>query len=612
VKFAPGANAEAREAAAARIGGKRLIEYGLVPGLTLVSKGDPRLSLRQAMQALREQGGVEYVEPDYTVQMLAVPNDPSYPGQWGMANILAPTAWDLVSGAPGVIVAVLDSGIDFTHTDLAGNIWINPREIDGNGFDDDGDGFVDDVLGWDFVNRDNLPLDALGHGTHVAGVIGAMGNNGVGVAGVCWDVRLMAVKVLDDTGAGPISATIAGLNYAVARGARVANVSWGTTNYSRALYDAIAGARDYGTLVVAAAGNGGSDALGDNNDVLPFYPDSYNLDNVIAVAAIDSANKKTVSSNYGANSVDLGAPGKAIFSTYPNNSYRNADGTSTAAPHVAGTAALVWAAHPEWSQPADYLKVREQILVTARSISSLSNKTVTGGTLDTGSAVTRALHPLAAPTGLAGTAASNSVALAWADTGTEWQYHVERSADAGSSWTRIATLKLNTQAYTDTGLQAGTTYKYRVQGANSWGVSAYSTVLTVTTAGERPKMHVQSLTLTLSTAGNKTTGRAAIQINNASDVGVASATVSGTWTITRPGVAPGTTAASGTTGPAGTVALSSPSVSACPTGTVFAFTVSGVAHFTYSYNASASHMTTGARPLDFGPATAAPAVVFSE
>jgi subtilisin family serine protease len=595
VKFAAGVNAEDREAAAARIGGKRLIEYGLVPGLTVVSKGNHQLSLGQAMQALREQPGVEYVEPDYPVEMLATPNDPSYASQWGMANILAPTAWDLVSGAPGVTVAVLDSGIDFTHLDLAGNIWVNPGEIDGNGLDDDGDGFVDDVVGWDFVNNDNVPYDPLGHGTHVAGVIGATGNNALGVAGVCWDVQMLAVKVLDDTGAGPISATIAGLNYAVARGARVANASWGTTNFSQALYDAIASARDYGTLLVAAAGNGGSDVVGDNNDVLPYYPASYNLDNVIAVAAIDSTSKKTVFSNYGVNSVDLGAPGKAIYSTYPNNSYMNADGTSTATPHVAGTAALVWAAHPEWSQPADYLKVREQILVTARSISSLSNKTVTGATLDTGSAVTRALYPLTTPTGLAGTASSNSVALVWADTGTEWQYNVERSADGGSTWTGIASLKLNTQAYTDTGLQAATTYKYRVQGANSWGMSAYSTVLTVTTTGGTPKMHVQTLTVTLTTASGKTTGKAAIQINNASDVGLASATVSGTWTITKPGVAPSTTTASGVTGTTGTVTLSSPSVSSCPTGTVFTFTVTGVTKTGYVYDPSASHITTASK-----------------
>jgi subtilisin family serine protease len=595
VKFAAGVDAEQREAVVARIGGRRLIEYGLVPGLTAVSKGNRTMSLGQAMQVLGEEGGVEYVEPDYTVEMLATPNDPSYASQWGMVNILAPAAWDVVRGAPGVLVAVLDSGVDFTHPDLAGNCWVNPREIDSNKADDDRDGFVDDLRGWDFVNKDNVPYDPQGHGTHVAGVIGATGNNGMGVVGVCWNVKVLPVKVLDDKGFGPISAVIAGLNYAVARGARVANASWGTTNYSKALYDAIASARTYGTLVVAAAGNGGSDAIGDNNDVLPYYPASYNLDNMIAVAAIDNTGKKTVFSNYGVNSVDLGAPGKGIYSTYPNNSYMSADGTSTAAPHVAGTAALVWAAHPEWNQPADYLKVREQILVTARSISSLSNKTVTGGTLDAGSAVTRALYPLATPTGLVGTVSSNSVALVWADTGTEWQYNLERSVDGGSSWASVASLRLNTQEYTDTGLQAAKAYQYRLQGANSWGVSSYSAVLTVTTTGGPPKMHVESLTVTLSTTGNKTTGKATVEIENGSDVGVGSATVSGTWTITKPGVAPSTTTASGVTGTAGTVTIGSPTMSPCPTGTVFAFTVTGVTHASYVYDSSASHIASASK-----------------
>jgi subtilisin family serine protease len=392
-----------------------------------------------------------------------------------------------------------------------------------------------------------------------------------------------------------MSAAIAGLNYAVARGARVANASWGTGSYSQALYDAIASARSYGTLVVAAAGNGGSDSLGDDNDAVPFYPASYGLDNVVAVASIGSTDRKSVFSNYGLNSVDLGAPGEAVYSTYPYGGYMNADGTSVSAPHVAGAAALVWAAHPEWALATDYLNVREQLLVTVRPALNLSGRTVTGGALDAGAAVTRVLYPLQTPSGLVGTPSSNAVALVWADTGTEWLYTVERSGNGGASWQPIATLKLNTASYTDTGLQPGTTYGYRVQGANRWGVSAYSTVATVTTTGGAPKMHVESLSVSLVTSGKNTTGVAAVRINNASNVGVASATVRGTWTIAKPGVTPSTSTASGLTGSAGTVNMSSPAVSSCPTGTVFTFRVDNVTHATYVYDPAASHVTSASK-----------------
>ena len=360
----------------------------LVTDLYVANLG-PGLGVSQALTALRASPLVRFAEPDYRVNLNVIPNDPSFVSEWGLhnsgqsgglvdADMDAPEAWNVTTGTGLSIVAVLDSGIDYNHPDLASNIWTNPGEIAGNGIDDDGNGYLDDIRGWDFVNNDNNPMDDNSHGTHVAGTIGAVGNNGIGVAGVAWDVQLMALKFLDATGSGSTSNAIRALNYAVAKGATISNNSWGGTVYSTALYDAIASAGAQGHIFVAAAGNSAI-----NNDSTPSYPASYNLANVVTVAATDRNDNLASFSNYGATSVDLAAPGVSIYSTLPGNTYGYKSGTSMATPHVAGALALVRELHPTWT----YSQVINQITSTVNVLPSLSGKVLTGGRLNLANAL---------------------------------------------------------------------------------------------------------------------------------------------------------------------------------------------------------------------------------
>ena len=266
------------------------------------------------------------VEPNYRVRIARIPNDPLFPQLWGMnntgqtggredADIDAPEAWDIATGVPeasDVIVGVIDSGVDYLHPDLINNMWVNPGEIPGNGIDDDGNGYIDDIYGYDFYQNDGDPSDAAGHGTHVSGTIAGIGDNGLGVAGVNWRCKLMALRFIDARGFGNTSGAIEAINYAVANGAKILNNSWGGGGYSESLETAITEARDNGVLFVAAAGNSGVDT-----DSQPHYPSSYEVSNVISVAATDDEDSLASFSNYGAESVDLGAPGVSILSTIP-------------------------------------------------------------------------------------------------------------------------------------------------------------------------------------------------------------------------------------------------------------------------------------------------------
>jgi subtilisin family serine protease len=376
VRFAPGTPGAAKAAARASAGGNLDATLALVPGLE-------RLKLHgrgvdNAVAALSKNPNVLYAEPDYVVSAIATPNDPLFGQLWGMAAINAPAAWDVSTGSASVVVGDIDTGIDYTHPDLAANAWVNPGEAAGNGVDDDGNGYVDDVNGWDFVSNDNDPMDDHGHGTHTSGTVGAKGDNGVGVVGVNWNVRVAGLKFLNAQGSGSTSNAVLALGYAVAKGMKVTNNSWGGGGFSQSLYNAIANARNAGTLFVAAAGNSSS-----NNNLLPFYPASYDLDNVIAVAATTSTDGLASFSNYGATSVDLGAPGAGITSTVPGTRYESWSGTSMATPHVSGAAALLYAAHPSWT----YAQVRDRIFCTARPLSALAGKTATGGILDIGAAL---------------------------------------------------------------------------------------------------------------------------------------------------------------------------------------------------------------------------------
>ncbi|MGI8980658.1 MAG: S8 family serine peptidase, partial [Pirellulaceae bacterium] len=367
-------------------------ELPLVSGLREVRLA-PGIDVQTALAAYQADPLVVYAQPNYRVHAQLTPNDPNFGNLWGLhnagqtvgtpdADIDAPEAWGTWTGNGTTIVAVIDTGVDYNHPDLAGNMWTNPGEIPGNGNDDDRNGIIDDYYGANFVGLGNPtgnPFDDHYHGTHVAGTIGAIGNNSVGVAGVSWDVQIMAIKFLDSSGSGYSSDAIDGLNYAVSMGAKISNNSWGGGPYDQGLYDAIQSAGLGGHLFVAAAGNSGVDA-----DFNPMYPAAYNLDNIVSVAATDHNDARASFSNYGAISVDLGAPGVDIYSTMPNNGYGYLSGTSMASPHVAGVAALIRDLHPAWSAQ----QVKDQLLTTVDQIFALGGITVTGGRLNAAAAVT--------------------------------------------------------------------------------------------------------------------------------------------------------------------------------------------------------------------------------
>lgn len=293
------------------------------------------LDERAALAALRRDPRVELAELDPLVSVGEVPNDPRYGDLWGMQTIRAPQAWELETGSAQVIVAVIDTGVDYTHPDLSANMWTNADEVPGNGVDDDGNGFVDDFYGYDFANRDPDPKDDHLHGTHCAGTVGAVGDNAEGVVGVCWNVRIMALKFLGSGGSGRTSDAIKCIQYAVANGADVLSNSWGGGEGSRALQEAIQAARQAGVLFVAAAGNSG--------DTRRHYPGSY--PESFTVSASDRNDGLATFSTHG-EAVDVAAPGVGIVSCALEHGYRSASGTSMATPHVAGLAALIKARNP--------------------------------------------------------------------------------------------------------------------------------------------------------------------------------------------------------------------------------------------------------------------------
>lgn len=288
------------------------------------------------------------------------------------ADIDAPEAWDLQVGA-SIVVAVIDTGLDYNHPDIVGNVWTNPGETAGNGIDDDNNGYIDDTRGWDFANNDNNPFDDNNHGTHVSGTIAATGDNAIGVVGVNWRARIMPLKFLSATGSGTTADAIEAINYSVLMGARVSNNSWGGGGFSQALSDAIAAGGAAGQVFVAAAGNANR-----NNDTTPSYPCSYTLANLICVEATDSNDARATFSNFGATSVDLGAPGVSILSTTPANTYSSLSGTSMATPHVSGVAALALASDPALTAAG----VKALILTNTDPNAALAGITVTGGRLN--------------------------------------------------------------------------------------------------------------------------------------------------------------------------------------------------------------------------------------
>lgn len=322
----------------------------------------------------------------------AQPNDPKFAEQWALnnlgqnggkknADIGALKAWLKTRGSDKIVVAVLDSGVDYTHPDLVGNIWFRPDNVPQ--YKDDELGNFDDFRGFNAAENQSDPMDDNGHGTHCAGIIGAEGNNDEGIAGINWNVQIMPLKFMGRGGFGTTKDAIEAINYAIDRkrngvNVRVINASWGSTLYSKALEDAIRAAGEEGILFVAAAGNATT-----NNDKSPHYPSNYDLPNVISVAALDRNDNLASFSNYGAKTVHIAAPGKDILSTWLNDDYRDASGTSMAAPQVAGVAALILAIEPNLTVE----KLRERLLKSVDKLDSLNGKVENGGRLNAAKAV---------------------------------------------------------------------------------------------------------------------------------------------------------------------------------------------------------------------------------
>lgn len=340
-------------------------------------------------QALSRSGLVGYAEPDRLLHTAALPSDPGFDDQWGLHNsndvdIDAPEGWTVTQGSGETIVAVLDTGTDISHPDLAERVWTNPGEIAGNSIDDDGNGLVDDVNGWDFHHGDATvydPADGDSHGTHVSGTIVASAD-GAGVVGVAPHVTLLPLKFLGGDGSGSTRDAVSAIRYASWAGATVLNASWGGPDYSRALHDAI---RDSGMVVLAASGNGSAD-----NDTTPSYPASYELANVLSVTAVASDGSVPSWANTGATSVDLGAPGVRILSTIPDARFMYSSGTSMAAPHASGVAALLASVRPE----ASPVELATWLTSSVEPLPSLTGATVTGGVVDADGALALAA-PLA-------------------------------------------------------------------------------------------------------------------------------------------------------------------------------------------------------------------------
>ncbi len=388
IQYSPAMNIPARDAALNRQRATRLHRFARLNLDHL--RLPPNIPMRAAMAAFQAIPGVLSVQPNYIRHAIqsaptAPPNDPSWldGSLWGLQKIQAQQAWtNFTTGDGSVVVASIDTGIDYTHPDLAPNMWRNPLEIPGNGIDDDGDGYVDDVYGIDTVNHDSNPFDDQGHGTHTSGTVAAAGNNNLGVVGVNWNAKLLACKFLDASGSGTDAGAIECFDYITSLRARGENIrvstnSWGSSRSSEpvslALKAAIDAAGDLGIINIFGAGNDGTD-----NDVSPFDPASYDSPSIVSVASSGTTDRKSFFSNFGATSVDLAAPGEDILSTYSGGGYQYLSGTSMATPHVAGVAALLVKLDPTLTVPA----MKQLLLDNVDRSSRWSGKVVSGGRLN--------------------------------------------------------------------------------------------------------------------------------------------------------------------------------------------------------------------------------------
>lgn len=405
VEFAPGVAADFTAMDLGTLSSRLGVEVveRIRPEMVLVRSAEVGASSLRALELrLRESAFVSRVEPNYIYRAFKLPNDPDLAKTWGLKNtgaadsaggigiagidIGAEKAWDITTGSKSVVVAVIDTGIDFSHPDLKTQAWVNEKELNGKpGVDDDGNGLVDDINGYNFANGKGDSTDDNAHGTHCAGTIGAKGNDGKGLVGVNWNVSMMAVKFLDKAGSGSLANAIKSIDYARKMGANVMSNSWGGGSASALLKTAIEEAAKSGILFVAAAGNDSN-----NNDANPSYPASYEVDNVLSVAALDNRGALASFSNYGAKTVHVAAPGVNIVSTVPGGGYDSYSGTSMATPHVSGIAALLLANNPNLS----YRELKRSIISSARPLYTLRNRVASTGIADAYYALTGLTPPL--------------------------------------------------------------------------------------------------------------------------------------------------------------------------------------------------------------------------
>ncbi len=429
VKFRPGYTASVVSSALSEVGAMTIQTFPRINVWHL--KISSQVSVSEAVKKLNALTTIEYAEPNYLYHTWLTPNDQNFSLQWGIhnsgqsggvadADIDAPEAWDIETGSSAVLIGLIDTGINYRHEDLINNIWTNPGEdawadpynpATGNGLDDDGNGKIDDWKGWNFILNTNNAMDDEGHGTHCAGIVGAEGDNDVGIAGVNWHVNILPMKFLNAEGEGNSIDAVAAIFYAIDMGVDILSNSWGGSEESLTMRDAIAAANEAGILFVAAAGNDGI-----NTDDYPNYPSCYDLENIISVAASDNQDKRSIwesdgggnggsecgscgfimyrrpipvkwendprtyassGSNYGLVSVDLAAPGTDVYSTY-QLTYRALSGTSMATPFVAGVAALLKAHH----QNLTHSEIKQILLQTTDYVADFEGKSVTEGRLN--------------------------------------------------------------------------------------------------------------------------------------------------------------------------------------------------------------------------------------
>lgn len=357
-----------------------------IPGQNIVVIKRPVFEIQShVIKSLAQNPLVDIVEPNFIYRINRVPNDPMFNQLWGMKNIGqedsqrragvagvdigAEQAWDITTGSKDVLVAVIDTGIDYTHPDLKDNLWTNQAELEGQaGVDDDNNGIVDDIYGANFVDANKPtgnPMDDHGHGSHCSGTIGGSGNDGKGIVGVAWNVRIMGVKFLSASGSGSLEGALKGIDYATSKGAKIMSNSWGGGGFSETLKQAIERSNAAGALFVAAAGNESN-----NNDANPSYPASYDVPNILSVAAIDNRGQLASFSNYGRTKVHVGAPGVNIVSSILKGAYDSWSGTSMATPHVSGLAVLLASNEPNITN----IQMKERIISTSRPLASLRGK----------------------------------------------------------------------------------------------------------------------------------------------------------------------------------------------------------------------------------------------